>query len=291
MRITLLQSDRTFLTNLGSLNEKIQVANQQVSSGKKLLSLKDSPSGSAELVGLKGELADIDQYRANADVGNLYAGVADSALSSVYTMVTSIFTKGSEATSNLVDATGRASLASEIRSLRDQILSLANSETNGRYIFAGSKSNAPAFSITGDTVTYQGDQVVNSINIGAGQEVMQGLAGDAVFSPVFTTINQLLTAVDSGDDAGMQTTLAQFSTALSGLNQFRGEVGIAQNSLQSAKNELDNREISIKSRQSSIQDADMAQAVTQLQQNQTALQAALTARSATQQKSLFDFLG
>jgi flagellar hook-associated protein 3 FlgL len=286
-----MQSDRTFLTNLDRLNSNLELANQQVSSGKKLLSLKDSPSGSAELVGLSAKLADIDQYRANADTGNLYLGVADSALSSVHTLVTTIFTKGSAATSGVLDPTGRAALASEIRSLRDEVLSLANSETQGRYIFAGSASNAPAFTIAGDTVTYQGDQVVNNISVGDGVTVPQGFAGDSVFSPIFATINQLLTAVDSGNVAGMQAALSQFSTTLGGLNTFRVQLGVSQNTLSDMKNEQDAAKTSIISRQSSLQDADMAQAVTQLQQIQTALQAALTARSITHQKSLFDYLG
>ena len=291
MRVTQLQSDRTFLTNVGNLNESLELANQQISSGERSLSLKDSPEGSAELIGLRKDLADIDQYRANADIGNLFVGVADSALSSVHNLITSIFTRGSAAASSFVDADARAVLASEIRSLRDQIFSLANSETQGRYIFAGSRSNAPAFTIAGDTVTYQGDQVVNKISIGDGIEVQQGLAGEDVFSPVFTTINQLLTAVDGGDMAGIQSALSQFAGTLGGLNQYRVQLGVSQNRLLDVKNEQDGLEISIKIRQSTLQDTDIAEAVTQLQQIQTALQVALTAHSTTQRKNLFDYLG
>ena len=291
MRVTQLQSDRNFLTNLDRLNSNLEVANQQVSSGKKLVSLKDSPSGSAELAGISAQLADIDQYSANADSGCLYLGVADSAFSSVHTLVQTIFTKGSAATSEVVDPAQRAGLAGEIRSLRDEILSLANSETQGRYIFSGSASNAPAFTIAGDTVTYQGDQVVNDVDIGNGVTVPQGFAGDAVFTPIFDRINDLLTAVDAGDAAGMEAALSQFSSTLAGLNTYRVQVGVSQNTILDIKNEQNTAKTDLTSRQSVLQDADMAQAVTQLQQIQTALQAALTARSITQQKNLFDYLG
>lgn len=291
MRVTMLQSDRTFLTNLGNVNEKLELTNQQISSGKKLLSLKDSPAGSAELIGIRKELDDVDQYRANADVGNLFVGVTDSVLSSVHTLISTVFVKGSEATSDVIDAGGRASLAAEIRSLRDQILSLANTETQGRYIFAGSKSNAAAFTIAGDAVTYMGDQVVNDIAVGDNVSVRQGFAGDGVFSPVFATINQLLTAVDSGDFAGMSTALSQFSATLNGVNQFRVNLGVSQNKILDSKNELDSLEVNLKSRQSSLEDANLAQAVTQFQQIQTALQAALSARASSAHKSLFDYLG
>ncbi len=291
MRITLLQTERTFLSNIATLNERLDTANQQISSGKKILSLKDSPAASAELVGLRKELADIDQYRANADAGSLYVGVSDSALSSVYTSLTAIFTKGSQATSEVIDATGRAGLATEIRALRDHILALANTEIQGRYVFAGSRSNAPAFTIEGDTVTYQGDQVVNQIAIGDGVTVQQGFAGDEVFSPVFDTINQLLAAVDAGDTAAMQTALTQFSATLSGVNRFRVQLGVAQNNLTDIGNDQDSRKVSVTSRQSTLEDADLAKSITDLQRIQTALQAALAARSSVQGTSLFDYLG
>ncbi len=290
MRITQLQADRTFLNNVGILNEKLETANQQISSQKKILSLKDSPGASAELIGLRKELADIDQYKSNADAGNLYLGVADSALSSVYTTLTTIFTKGSEATSTVLSASDRAGLAAEIRSLRDQILSLANTQTQGRYIFAGSRSNSVAFTASGDVMTYLGDSVVNSIKVADGVEVQQGMDGGSVFNPVFDTINQLLTAVDAGDTAGMQTALSQFSATLNGVNQYRGQLGVDQNSLTDAKNAQDARKLSVKSRQSTLEDADVAQSVTQLSQMQTALQTAIAAHSTTIQKSLFDYL-
>jgi flagellin-like hook-associated protein FlgL len=69
------------------------------------------------------------------------------------------------------------------------------------------------------------------------------------------------------------------------------QVGVSQNTILDLKNQQDAAKTSITSRQSSLQDANMAQVVTQLQQIQTALQAALTARSITQQKNLFDYLG
>ncbi len=286
-----MQADRTFLSDLGTLNERQQEANRQISSTKKLLSLKDSPAASAELIGLRKELADIDQYQANADVGNLYVGIADSAIGSAFTQLTAIFTRGSEAATETVDAAGRASLASEIRSLRDQILALANSEAQGRYIFAGSLSNAPAFTISGDTVTYEGDFVVNQIAVGDGISVQQGFAGEEVFNPVFDVINQLLAAVDAGDTAGMQAALSQFGSTLTGLNQFRVQLGVAQNTIEDTKNEQASRALNIKSRQSTLEDADLAQAITQLQQIQTALQAALETRSSTHQTNLFDYIG
>ncbi len=290
MRVTPGISDRNFLTSVEKLNSLLDDANQQVSTGKKLLHLQDSPSGSSEMVGLRDELSRIDQYKANLDYGNLFLGVADSALSSAHDLVTSIFTKGSEAATGTVTAEERATIAQEIRAMRDQLLTIANTTAQGRYLFAGSRITAPPFSISGDTVTYQGDQEVNKIAIGDGLDVQAGVAGGDVLTPVFQAISTLLTAIDGDDVSAIKAALPGFESALSGINQSRGTVGAALTRLQGNATELDTRKTTLHSLQSSLEDANLAQAITQRNQLQSALEATLTVQ-ATARKNLFDYLG
>lgn len=291
MRITPGISDRNFLNNVETLNSLLEDANQQVSTGKKLLQLNDSPSGSAEMVGLRDELSRIDQYRTNSNNGSFFLGVADSVLSSAHDLVTSIFTKGSEAATGTLTAQERTTIAQEIRAIRDQLLAMANTTAQGRYLFAGSKVTAAPFSISGDTVTYQGDQEVNKITIADGLDVQAGVAGSDVFMPVFQTIGTLLTAVDNNDVSAIKAALPGFESALSGINQSRGPLGIALSRLQGITAELDTRETSLHSLQSSLEDANLAQAITRRDQLQSALEATLTAQVTAPRKSLFDYLG
>jgi len=171
------------------------------------------------------------------------------------------------------------------------LFSLANTEVRGRYIFAGSQITKPAFTISGDTVTYEGDSEANAIVVNDGLQVHLNVAGSSVFAPVFTNINQLLTAIDSGDQAGIQTALNSFSSTMGAIGQIRAQVGVDMSTLENSKSQLDTRRTALDARQSTVGDADMAQAATQLTQIQTALKAALSAQSITTQNNLFDFLG
>jgi flagellar hook-associated protein 3 FlgL len=109
---------------------------------------------------------------------------------------------------------------------------------------------------------------------------------------IFSNIESLLAGIDSSDIAEMRTALDQFSTSLSGLSRVRGQIGSHMNALDSAKSILDSRETTLKEQRSKIEDVDMAKAVVQLNQTQTALQAAMSAgASALQQSNLFDILG
>jgi flagellar hook-associated protein 3 FlgL len=281
---------RNLLAGAENLRENMETANQQISSGKKLNSLADSPSGSAELVDLHAELAAIDQYRENAGSGGFFVNLGESVLSSAVNVVTAIYTRGSAGASSLYDVDSRTELAKEVRSLRDQLLSLANTESQGRYIFAGSQVTTAPFAVSGDTVSYQGDLVQNRVIVADGLQVQQNVAGSTVFSKAFSAVEQLLTALDGGDQAAMQTALSQFEAALGDLTQSRAELGVSLTAIQNAGAEQDSRELAIKERQSKIEDANLAEAATQLKANETALEATFTAQTIAGQNNLFDYL-
>lgn len=290
MRVTDSINYRNFLAGLDTLNSQMETANQQISTGKKLLSLKDSPSGSAEVVKLRAQLSGLDQYQSNNDSGTTYLSMTDSALNSLNNILTSMFTTGSGVASDTSTATIRAGAAAGIRSLRDQVLALANTEVGGHYIFAGSQTLSTPFTIAGDTVTYNGDLAVNSVEVAEGVRVNQNVPGSTAFQVAFNTINTLLTALDGNDTAGIQSALGQFSSALTGIGQIRAQVGSALSRLTDLKSALSSEKTSLTARRSQIEDANQAEAVTKLTQTQTAIEASLKAQTVIRQYNLFDFL-
>ena len=281
MRITDAISYRNMLAGVETLNDKLEQANEQVSSGKKLLNLHDSPADSTENLQLNNQLGQLDQYQSNSDASSFYLQVTDSSLNSLYNLVTSVYSQGSAAASNFNDANTRASYAAEIRSQLGQAVSLANTQVSGRYIFAGSKVTAP----------YQGDNKVNTIDIGEGLQVHENVAGSSVFSPVFTAISGLLSAMDSGDQGAMQTALSQFSGTLATVNNVRSQLGVDLSSAQNSATARQAEQTDIQQRQATISNADMAVALTQVSQTQTALQAALSVGAVLGKQNLFDYLG
>jgi flagellar hook-associated protein 3 FlgL len=292
MRVAQLEISRSLLSNLGSLNEDLSKYSSQLSSGKLLNHLSDSPSSSAQLVSLTKLEAEIDQYDSNTNTGNLYLGVTQSALNEVNNLVTTIYTKGSQAASSGISDDTRAALAYEARALRDQILAVANTAVRGRFIFSGSLVTDPPFVLEGNTITYQGDSSVNTLSVDTGTNVQMNYSGDAVFNSIFASINSLLTAMDANDTAGIQTALNQISPALADMLSIRARVGSNLSTLENVQARLESRKTSLTEQRSAIEDADMAEAAVQLKQTQTALDAAMsTASSVLTQRNLFDILG
>jgi flagellar hook-associated protein 3 FlgL len=290
MRVTSLCEARTLLANLDRLNTDMETANLQIATGKKLLSLKDSPAGSAEVIGLRDELSRIDQFQSNTDSLSYILNTTDSALERVTSVLTEIFTKASAVASGTATASTRATTEADIRSLRGQVLSLANSQARGRYIFAGSQTLSAPFALAGDTITYNGDQDVNTVEIESGVRVQQNVPGSGAFTPVFDAINGVLTALHGGDTAALRSALGQFSSVLTSVGQVRANVGADLGRLETTKTALDTATTNAKTRRSTIEDANLAEAVTELTRIKTAFESLLTAQSIAQKNNLFDFL-
>jgi flagellar hook-associated protein 3 FlgL len=292
MRVTQYEIYRNFLGDLERLNADFAAASRQISSGKKLMQMSDSPGGASDLISLTEQAAKIDLYRSNTNTGLFFLGVAESALNEVNNLVTAIYTKGSQAASELVTDDARAMFAEDIRALRDQILSLANTKARNRYLFAGSQVNSAPFVKSGDSVTYQGDGDVSSVRISKGVEIQLCVPGSDPFNAIFASIESLLAAMDGNDLSGMRSELQQFSSALSDLGKVRGQIGSRLGLLEGIQAKLDSTETLLKKQKSSIEDADLVAATMQLNQTKTALDAAMTAGGAfLSQSNLFDILG
>jgi flagellar hook-associated protein 3 FlgL len=292
MRVTQSIAYRNFLSDLSSLEESSNKALREISSGKKLSSLRDSPSGSARLVTISDLESKIDQYTSNAGDGTFFLKIADSALNEVHNLITSIYTRGSQAATETVSAEQRAAISGELRSLRDQILSLANSQARGRYVFAGSRVTDIPFTIAGDTVSYQGDNDVGLVPVDEGMEIAQGVAGSQAFDPVFTAVENLLAAVDANNPSDIKSALAQFSSVFSDLGQVRAKIGTNMSLLENIQSSLETGRTNLKEEKSRIEDADLAESAVELKRIQTARDAAISAGGTLLgQRNLFDIIG
>ena len=113
----------------------------------------------------------------------------------------------------------RDNLAAEIVTLRDHLMTLANTRTDNRFIFGGYAMSAPpydnAFNFVGDTNT-------TSVVVGDGAFIEATARGGAAFGDgtpatvdVFANINALETAVRLGIEVDMQNELGHWNSPLS----------------------------------------------------------------------------
>jgi flagellin-like hook-associated protein FlgL len=113
------------------------------------------------------------------------------------------------------DNVAREASANEVKSLLDQIVSLANSELEGRKAFAGFQTKTKPFVSANGGVTYLGDTGSLEFEVEAGQRTTINLNGQDVFLKQLTTLGNkadlnvavtgstLLASLNSGSGVGL----------------------------------------------------------------------------------------
>lgn len=143
MRVTNLLPDIQY--QMQQSQQAMATAEQQVSTGLRVNQLSDDPAASANMVVSLAESANIDQYTSN--VGSILPRMqtAGSALSSVVTSLNSAITLGTQGANSDLTSTQMKSIAAEVQSDLNSVISLANTEFNGVYVFGGSETTSPPF--------------------------------------------------------------------------------------------------------------------------------------------------
>ncbi len=161
----------------------------QLTTGKRIITPSDDPTGAVRVVDLNSAIGRVEQYQDNADRARSRLEQEESVLFSVTNLLQrsrELAVQGNN--SATLTADDRQALAYEIRMLVDEMEGLANTQdSNGDYIFSGYKSGTKPFTRTAtDTYTYSGDQGQRQLQISADRTIADGDNGFDLFMNVDT---------------------------------------------------------------------------------------------------------
>src|SRR3982751_476402 len=123
MRITEGMNYQTLLHDIARAQERVQTAQNQVSSGKKVTAPSDNPTAAADIVRLTSEKSETEQYSRNLTFAQSKLQVTDGIIDGVEKMIERARTLGQLSFSN---PTAASAYVAEVSGLRDQIISAAN---------------------------------------------------------------------------------------------------------------------------------------------------------------------
>ena len=229
----------------------------------------------------------------------------ETALRSANDVLTRMKELSLQATNGTQGKVEHDAIATEMQALRDQLVSLGNTrDDSGNYLFSGTRVNTPAFATAADgSVVYQGDQTLTKIPAGVERQVAYSRSGTDVFSRVirddngqsvsvgfFDAIDQMIAGVKAGDGTAMQKSVSDLDQMLSNLSVSLARTGSDQSVVQSQIDMLSETKLRVQSTLSDVQDLDYTTAVTQMNKEQMALQAAMSSFAKISGMSLFDYL-
>jgi flagellar hook-associated protein 3 FlgL len=275
----------------------LNTALQQVATGKSVTMPSDNPAASADMVQNTIETADVDQYTQNISSVMSQVQTADSALSSVVTSLTQAISLGVEGANGTESASNRQAIATQVQGILSNVVAQANTSFEGAYLFGGTANTTTPYTADSSSATgytYNGNNDVNSVQIGDKLGVQVNLPGSQIFSnsttSVLGSLSSLVTALQNGDTTAIGTATNAISAALNYVSQQRVVYSNAEGQLNSQETYLQQETVNLASQATSLVGIDEATAATNLSQAETANNAALAAAAKVLPNTLLNYL-
>lgn len=153
----------------------------QTSSGRRINKPSDDPTGTLRDLNYRSELSHIEQLRKNIGQALNWTGTYDQTLADVKDFVSTAKEIAVAMANDTYDDVARQASASEIESILEQIMTLANGKLESRSIFAGNLTRITPFEMAANGVVYRGDQGRIQFEVDAAQRLPVNLPGSSVF--------------------------------------------------------------------------------------------------------------
>jgi flagellar hook-associated protein 3 FlgL len=187
MRISTSSLFESNVSRISDTQSSLAKVQQQISTGKRLLTPADDPLGAAKALDLSQGQSLNTQYAQNRGSAKDALNMQEGALQSVTDLLQDVRTQVLAAGSGSLDDTSRKFIATDLRSRLQELSSLANSRDGvGNYLFAGFQDSAPPFASggAGGTVAYSGDSGQKLLQVGASRQMASNDTGEAIFMNV-----------------------------------------------------------------------------------------------------------
>ncbi|MFP4162086.1 MAG: flagellar hook-associated protein FlgL, partial [Ectothiorhodospira sp.] len=155
----------------------------QLSTGRRILTPSDDPSGSVQTLQFESRVKQTEQYQRNGELAERRLRLTESTLAGVGDGLQRIRSLAVQANNASQTDETRGHLAKEMRQVLDGLVDLANTrDANGEYLFAGYSSETKPFAADADgNITYQGGDGAREVDVSPVRRIAVGDAGDAVF--------------------------------------------------------------------------------------------------------------
>jgi flagellar hook-associated protein 3 FlgL len=281
-----MRVDPNYASSLvGSLDQtqaNLEQLTAELSSGVGVNTLSQNPVAAGENVLLLNQIQQDDSFTSSSSLVSGKLQVADSALGSVVSELTSAISLATSANNGTMDSTDVKSVALQLSSILAEVTTMANSSYQDQYIFAGAQTSAAPFSTSASTspatTTYAGDENVNYLETPNGQKIQLNVPGDQIFlgsgdsaNSVFGALNNLIADYTSGtvNTAKAVSDTATLNSALNYVSEQRVTIDNSLNQLTSVTSAVTTQEANLTAAQTTLLQSDYAQLSTQLSLNET----------------------
>lgn len=290
----LAQHTRT-MGNIHEVQNRLRYANLQVSTGKEAHSYAELGASSGTLMRTETALKQAETFSEQNKLLSNQLNLMDGALADI-AGIADEFRQAVIARRN--DASGDASpLDLQAEGMMERLANALNLSVDGRYVFAGSKTDTPPVDMNamGDPENgsyYRGDQVPLQARIDVDAEARYGVRADEQgFADLFAGLKEAVAGHGPpANDTALKDAAALADSALDGVIASRSRLATVTARVESTRDSQEGTKLYLQDAVSQLTDTDVPAKMAQIAQDQVSLEASYSVMTRLNQLSLTDYL-
>lgn len=294
IRPTFISTNRLTQHRLQDAYGRLNDANDKIATNRAFRRPSEDPVAASHAAMLQQHLDHLEAVSQSATDAQSRLDVTDAKLMETGNLYNRVKELTIQAANALTDGPGRSAIAAEITQIRDTLLAVANSEYLDQPLFAGLSSD-PAVEFVGAAWQFTGGPGdVIERRISPTESIQVNVTAAEIFqaggTDAFTVLDDLVTALQNDDVAGILTVNGQLDDLRGALGAAHARIGAAANRTSMALERNTATNTVVQGQLSLVRDVDLAEAVTQQKMLEAAYEAALAVTARVAQVSLMDFL-
>ena len=190
MRISTIQIFERGISSIQDVTAQQQKTQEQLATGKRVLTPADDPVASTRILDLNQEIAVNTQFQRNAELADGRLSLQDDRLGGISDVIERLRTLAISSGNGALSKDDLGSIASEIEQRLDQLAGLLNArDASGEYVFSGFQGGTQPFEKNeSGSYRYQGDEGVRFVQIESSVRIQTTLNGQELFEdmPAYT---------------------------------------------------------------------------------------------------------
>lgn len=214
--------------HLGQVRSQHAAASERALTGRRVNKPSDDPFAASELVQIRSRANRVEAQKSAINLVRGDAEMAEGVLAEAGDLMARANELAVQGASDSATTEQRRLIAVEVRSLREQMLKLANTQGSNGYLFSGSQVDTPPFDAAG---VFQGDDLPHNVDIGTGAPARVNASGANAFTvaggrDVFADLENLAVALDAGNGPAIRGSLDLLKTSHEQIVSERAQSGL-----------------------------------------------------------------
>ncbi len=290
---------RQSLLDLQRTQERLAQNQTRITTGSRITGPGDDPTASAAILDFNNSIQVNTQFIKQADAALSYLTPAENNVASAI-----------EATMRLQELAigGSTASISELDAIRSNLLSMANAQSQGKYLFAGTATDTKPFALANPAdptsqILYQGNSGQIKVNLDGNatnpNQVTTNIPGDTVFfgaggmgssTDIFQAITDLKAAFTANNPAAAKVAATNLDLILANLNKAQADLGGRQAGVTNLKETYANFNATLENLQSAQEATDYPKVMTDVTADETLRSVTLSTMAKASKANLFDYL-